>query len=250
MRESVSKLLDKSEGSSAKWAQLLREVKSALAAAQRRVAEAEARSKRDIEGVMAKLRRAEEETQKAKAAEESARLLAERAQSMLSEFERTQSDNESRAAIALSRFSWANEHAEMAKRDRADAEAKAASAERAREEALAQAMAAREAAAETERKRDEDAAGHERMANELRLSMKKLEVDRTGEKHSFLLERRRLEGLLSEAKASARVLDIVPQRGDTGLLTGLDVQFGRDRFRVVPVRNAAGQIIEMKREEI
>jgi hypothetical protein len=54
--------------------------------------------------------------------------------------------------------------------------------------------------------------------------------------------------LRREVRQVSSGLDAVFKRNSAGLLAQLDVSIGGSAFTVVPIRNAAGHIIEMKRD--
>jgi hypothetical protein len=54
---------------------------------------------------------------------------------------------------------------------------------------------------------------------------------------------------LGSREAAKLPVDVVVSRGSNGLMDGMDVQFGAERVRVVPVRNAAGRIVEMRKRK-
>ena len=53
----------------------------------------------------------------------------------------------------------------------------------------------------------------------------------------------------AQRSAAKLPVDVVVSRGSNGLMDGMDVQFGAERVRVVPVRNAAGRIVEMRKRK-
>jgi predicted nucleic acid-binding Zn-ribbon protein len=207
--------------------------------AKKRIAEVEQRAKREIDDLKLKLREAQEAAEKAQADAERAIAEAAQATSEADEIVQTHADMEGRAAQALSELSWAKEHRATAQRERAEAEAKIAELQAALDEARNEIEAAIDIAAEGESGLTDARRMIEELRNQLSEAIAGRDDDareRSAEIHRLRNEMRQIPGLF----------DATFQRNADGLLTEMSLKVGADAFTVVPIRNPAGHIVEMR----
>ena len=255
MRESVKKLLsgatpdgsvssfdrDRSIEAFSKWAN------KRVAAEYAKRKEAENKAKRDVEEVQAKLAKAEKALESAKEQKEKALAAAAKAKSDKETLAQAQGAIEAREAHARSQAMWAQEHTASAQKAMHEAMERQAEAESARDVSIKDADAAKQNLEKVKLELGQQIHASMTEAEKLRADLMMSEGQRAS--HAAMMSKE-LERVRSQVNTISGVLDVVPNRNDRGLLTHLDVQIGTDRFRVVPVRNASGLIVEMRREEI
>jgi chromosome segregation ATPase len=209
--------------------------------AKKRIAELERAHRLEVENLKAKLRTAEEAAESARAEKDRALEEVARASSEADEVSQGRADFESREAVALSQASWSKGHAETAQKDRAAAEAKVAELQAALEEARSESEAAVDLATESELSLAEARSNFD----ELHALLLETEASRADVENQTNAEIHRLRREVRQIPAG---FDATFERGSNGLLAKAHVHIGNDTFDVVAIRDAAGHIVEMKRE--
>lgn len=238
MRESVKTMIERAKKSSA----VVHWETSRSAAMKKRSPEEDEKVKKELDEARRAMKKAEEMALAAERRKDEALEELARAESEAEELGRERADMEGRVERSKAKAERAKTIAAAAENRRMSAEAMMAEAENARMAAMNDAEASRHARMMADQK----------LAESLQM-MDKIRADLIGSEKSRAADARLAQVALEKARSqiiTSSVLDVVPSRDSRGFLTHLDVQIGTDRFRVVPVRNAAGLIVEMRREEI
>lgn len=235
MREAARKLLDRAASSrkvaSSYWNDQIEKIRE--------------HAKQEIADAKAKQREAEIAAEKARAAAERAMSEAAQAASEAEELANGRADMEGSVSEALNESRENLERLKNANLAKTVAEAKAASLQAELEEARNEIEAAIDVATESEAALN---AARAEIAS-LRAELGGSESSRAQFASKTSAEISRLRGELSQLSNVAGVFDVVVDYDANHLVSGIEVQFGPDKFHVTAVRDAAGHIIEMKRED-